>query len=187
MNNFEFNKHLKRAGNNTRSFEILYEYCIKIMKKHIIYRFGKEKYLSFLKNVPHDVFTKVIIENPPEKFKACPSKYLCKAAYHHSLSLLNLKDNCAEEYIEDCSYAPDYKEKLEFSSEEIEAAWNNLDEQSKYIVYLNVLKKYKLIEVASIMGLHYDNVRTKKSRALGCLRKAAKNSNIKIQKQEVYQ
>lgn len=190
MQNFsvlDFNYHLKHAKNKTRSFDLLYEYCLSIIKKHIVYRFGLKNFDSFLSNVPHDVFTRVILEYPPKGFIASPSGYLCKAASNFVISLYSSEDNKTVELDENYHYMPEYEDEFEFESEEIERAWNSLDEKSRYILYMNEYLDYRLTEIADIMGERSDYVRTKKSRALKALRNAAVKIKPKNKMKEVYQ
>ena len=163
----EFNYHLNRAKNSTKSLDAIYVYCLNIMRKYIYFRFGNK---SFLECVPHDVFTKVILEKPPDKYIDYPSAYLCEAAHNYILSLYREKDNNTEELTEYSACADADIEFFEFSDPKAAVAWNKLDEQSKYIIRMNIFKHYQLNEIADIMGLSYDCVRTKKSRALKYLK-----------------
>lgn len=180
MNVIEFNYHAKRARDNRDSVDAIYAYCLDIIRKRINYRFGPD---FFEPNVPHDLFTKIFIENPPQKFIASPPAYLCTSADRYALSLLKRKDNCTLELNEEVGYLQDYSSELEFDSKEMEDAWYSLDELDRYIISMNCFQKYKLSEIAGILDVKPEYVRTRKSRGLKTLgenyKKNKKNSKIK--------
>ncbi len=163
----EFNYHLNRAKVSTKSLDAIYDYCLDIMRRHIYYTFGNK---TFLECVPHDVFTKVILEKPPDKFIAFPSAYLCEVVHNYVLSLYRKKDNNTEELTEFSACYSEEIEVFEFSDPKLQKAWDKLDEQTKYIINLNIFQHYQLNEIADIMGLSYECVRTKKSRAFRYLK-----------------
>ena len=80
-----------------------------------------------------------------------------------------LNDNNTLELYDEYPYFPDYDNNIEFASEEVEKNWYKLDELTRYIVYLNTCLKYKLNEIAEMLNLRSDYVRTKKSRAFSSL------------------
>ena len=91
----------------------------------------------------------------------------------------NSKDNQTIELFDNYPYFPEYERNIEFGNKKLCEEWDKLDELSSYILYLNVCLKYKLKEIAEILNLRHDYVRTKKSRAFKTLKTAVK------QKEEV--
>lgn len=176
MNVIEFNYHAKRAHDNPDSVDVIYFYCVDIIRERLRFRFGKK---FFDTNAPHDIFTKMFIEKTPKNFIVSPKAYLCKAADHYALSLLRKKDNCTVELLEEYSYTQDYSSDLEFESKEMEDAWNSLDEITQFIIFWNYFHDYPLFELAEILGKSYDCVRTKKSRGMKILKEVAKKNEIK--------
>lgn len=168
----EFNHHLKHVNKSTRSFNLLYEYCLTIMKKFLINKYGYKEYLTRLNNVPHDAFTKMMIENTPKKYIEAPSAYICRSADNYAKSMYGSRENNTVELNEECACSEDIEEELEFTSAEAETAWKSLDAVSRKILKMNVLDGLKLTEVSDVMGLRSDYVRTKKCRAVKVFKKA---------------
>lgn len=167
----EFNYRLNNLKDEN-SLKILYRYSLEIIKEHIQYKYGNNNFYS---NVPHDVFTRLTIEYPPKKFIQSPISYLCQATHNFMTDILMLNDNNTLELYDEYPYFPDYDNNIEFASEEVEKNWYKLDELTRYIVYLNTCLKYKLNEIAEMLNLRPDYVRTKKSRAFSSLKLALKN------------
>ena len=158
----EFNYYLRRAVFDPEALKIIYEYCTDIIKVHVINRYGVSNYYD---NIPHDVTTKIIFESPPDKYFENPVGYLCQAARNHINNIYSLKDNQTLELFDDYPYIPDYEEALLFSDEATEKAWYKLDERARYILYLSEVLKYKLAEIAEMIGKTLDSVKSKKARA----------------------
>lgn len=174
MTSSEFNFHVKHACMDTNSFDAIYSYCLGVIKIHINCKFGNK---LFDKNIPHDVFTKVIIENPPTKYIINPAAWLCRIADNYVYSMYKLKDNQTVELDENYAYVPDYETEIEFTSKALKKAWDELDEDSKYIMYLHTCLYYKLKEIAVMLDEEDTYVRTKKCRAKKILKQAIKESD----------
>lgn len=174
MTSLEFNYYAKRACTDNKSFKKLYSYCLGVIKIHINCKFGGKIYDA---NIPHDVFTKVFIENPPKKPIANPVAWLCRIADNYIISMYKLKDNQTVELTENYGYVPEYGEGVSFTSEDLRKAWDGLDEVSRYIVYLNTCLKYQLNEIAAMLDKEPEYVRTKKCRALKDLKKAIREND----------
>ncbi len=164
----DFNFYLKQARYDIASLNIIYTYCTEIIREHIHYKYGKN---NFYNTVPHDVFTRIAFEFLPKKFINAPVSYLCRATQNYMIDIFNLKDNQTLELTDNYPYFPEYENSIEFINEEFQKEWYKLDKLTRYIIYLDICLDYKLKEIADMLGLRADYVRTKKSRAIRTLEK----------------
>ena len=167
MSTPDFNYHIRRASYNNESMKLIYEYCEEIIKIHVHYRYGNNNYYD---DVPHDIITRITIEYPPKNYIKSPPAYICIATQNYLNNLTRLSDNQTLELFENYPYEPDFESNFEFLDENIIPSWNKLDYLSRYILYLDTLLNYKLNEIAEMLSLRPDYVRTKKSRAIKFLR-----------------
>lgn len=170
----EFRYHLRRAPIDPDSLRILTAYCYPIIRDYIRNRYGKN---NFYDTVPQDVFTRIVFEYPPKKFIEAPVAYLCRATKNYIHNINNSKENQTLELFDNYVYNPEYEKDIEFSNEIVEKAWGKLDDISRNILYLYCCCNFKLKEIAELLNLNYDNVRTKKSRAIKEFKKFLKELN----------
>lgn len=175
LSNIEFNYHLNRAWIDEQSAKELLIKCIPVIKRHIIYKFGYRQSLEYIETAPYDIMTKIIFDEPHNKFIFAPVKYLCSVTDNFIVSRHKLKDNQTLELNDDYFYNQEFNNEIDFGSAEIEKCWYKLDAQSQAILYMNILNGYRLNEIAEIMNINYDFVRTKKSRAIKFLRNSITN------------
>lgn len=159
----KFNRLLNSAWHDNELMKEFYEYASQTIKNCIKYNYNNN---SFFNEVPHDIILKITLYNRPDYFITNPVAYLCRLTHNHIRDLLRQNNNRTLELNENCPYEYDFESNIEFNSEDAHKAWNKLDYLSRKILYMNECLKYKEKEVAEMLDLHYDNVRTIKSRAI---------------------
>ncbi len=147
-------------GGNKDSYGLLYEHYAKDM-----YRFA----LSICKNPENaedavqeaaiSVYKSLPRLHNPEKFKT----YLFTALFNACKKTFG---EITEEIPETLS-----AESSDYISADVKSALNTLDAQSREIVLLSVIGGFKSNEIAKIVGISPQGVRTKKKRALSKIRK----------------
>lgn len=88
-----FNNCLKRSSYDKRIFAFFYKYCLKIMKSYVDKHFGNN---SRYKDVPHDVFTRIVFDYPPKHFVTNHVAYLCRSVKNFIIDFNNSKNNHLE-------------------------------------------------------------------------------------------
>lgn len=177
----EFNYHIKRAKFDGISMNAIYLYCLPIVKEHVHYRYGSN---NFYNEIPHDVVTRITIEYPPKKYIDSPIAYICKVTQNYLNNLTKLNDNQTLELFDNYPYELNFENNMRFD-EKIIPSWHKLDYLSRYILYLNVFLKYKLKEIAELLNLKPDYVRTKKCRAVQFLKNEIKKEKLKKEEEKV--
>lgn len=158
----EFNYYLKRAHFDEKALYAVFGYIIEVIKCFIAHRYGNN---TFFSEVPYDIFTKIAIEHPPTRYIRYPVAYLCQITRNYINNMIKLKDNQTLELTENYSYEIENEKYIDFLDEYSDRAWRKLDDLTRKILYLGCCLNYKLKEIAQVLNMNYDNVRTKVCRA----------------------
>lgn len=157
MDALRFNSLIRNCKVDKRAIEIIYEEYYAKIKLHIARRFGR---LIDVDDIMHDIFLK-LIQRTPEGYVRAPTTWLYTIA-----------DNYVKDVLKSLHITYELPEIVDsfnledtIINDDIKVALKQLDESSQQIIYLHYWEGYSLKEIAGLLGLKHDNVRTKVSRA----------------------
>ena len=163
-------KRAKRG--DTHAFAKLYEEIYKELYRYALYMLRNEKDAEdVVSETVIAAFHSITLLKDESKFEQWMFSILSNQCriwirhYYENKISIDDEENCPQEITSKDSYPQEVEDKMY-----IEDLLNSLKEDEKEIILLHVFGGYRYHEIASILGLNENTVRSKESRAMKKLR-----------------